>query len=254
MVRRVEIPAHDADHVLHHVDRGGAVLVDEALAHRPHDHLRLADRLLLIEQRARGVAQVGIEREGNDTGNERGLLGGQHRPHGRERGFHHGIVALLLEAVLAQHRAHGDIDRAPGGVGRDHLALEVRDRFDRAVLEDEIFVAVAVADAVLEVVADHPQVVHAGVLDRERERRIGEGAHFEIAGRHRGDHQRRTGVVHRLEHVGLAEVLREVLFLQNDRRPVRDAHNPRHADLHGLRRGRADTQRETNEAAENCFC
>jgi hypothetical protein len=82
--------------------------------------------------------------------------------------------------MLAQHRAHGDVDGAAGGVGGDDPALEILDLAHRTVLEHEELVAVVALRAVLELVADDAQVVEAGVLDRQRERGEGEVAELDL--------------------------------------------------------------------------
>ena len=135
------------------------------------------------------------------------LLFRQHRAHGRERRFDHGVVALVLQPELAQHGAGGDVDRAAGGVGADDLALEILRLLDRPVGEHEIFLGVVAGHAVAELVGDHADIVEAGVLNGDAERGIGEVGDLELAVGHRGDHRRRALVAHRLEHIRLAEVL-----------------------------------------------
>ena len=83
--------------------------------------------------------------------------------------FDHRVVALFLEAVLLQHGAHGDVDGAAAAIGRDHLALEVLDLVDAAVLANvELFAEIA-GDAILEFIGDHADVVEPGVFDRDGE-------------------------------------------------------------------------------------
>ena len=81
-------------------------------------------------------------------------------------------------------------------------------------------------DAVAELVGDDAQVVHAGVLDGDGEGGIGEVGDLELAVGERRHHGRRARETHRLERVGLAEVLREILLLEHDRSPVGDRRDP----------------------------
>ena len=60
-----------------------------------------------------------------------------------------------------------DIDAAADDVRGEHLALEILDLVDAAVLADEKLAAVVAGHAVLEFVGDDAQVVQAGVLDRK---------------------------------------------------------------------------------------
>ena len=71
----------------------------------------------------------------------------------RERRLDDGVVAVRLQAVLAQHSARGDVDAAAGGVGGHHFALEILDFLDRAVGEDLKIVGAISRRAVLELVA-----------------------------------------------------------------------------------------------------
>ena len=129
----------------------------------------------------------------------------------------------------------GDVDGAAAAIGADHLALEVLDLVDAGVLAHVILPAVVAGHAVLEFVGDDADVVEPGVLDGDGERGIGEVGHFQLVVGDRRDHLRRALVVDRLERVGLAHMLGEILLLQNDRGPVGDRGHPRHADLHRLR-------------------
>ena len=80
----------------------------------------------------------------------------------------HGVVALVLQAVLAQHRARRDIDGAADGVGGDTLPLRSSTFLIGPSLQHRELVAVIAVDAVLEFVGDDAQIVEVGVLDRER--------------------------------------------------------------------------------------
>jgi hypothetical protein len=133
-----------------------------------------------------------------------------------------------------------DVDAAAGGVGGDHLALEVLDFLDRAVGEHLEIVGAIAHGAVLELIGDDAQVVHAGVLDRDRQSRIGKVADFQLIVGHCRDHRRRARIAAALEHVGLAEVNGEVLFLQPDRGPVGHRRHPGAADFQRLRLGCGD--------------
>jgi hypothetical protein len=137
-----------------------------------------------------------------------------------------------------QHRLHGDVDRAARRIGGDDLALEVLDLLDRTVLEHHIFLGIVAFDAVLEFVANDAQVVQPGVADGDAERRIGEVGDVDFISGERGNHRRRADEVHRLHHVGLAEMLGEVLLLQPDRRPIARRH-PAFADFQRVGVGRS---------------
>jgi hypothetical protein len=71
--------------------------------------------------------------------------------------------------MFSQHRAHGDIDRAAAGIRADHLAFEILDLIDAAVLSDEIFLGVIAGHAILEFVGYDADIVEAGVFDRDRQ-------------------------------------------------------------------------------------
>ncbi len=234
VVLGVEIPAHHPHRVLHEVDHGGAVLVQEAFACRPHDHLRRADRIALGEQRPCQTVELGVVGERRHARDQVGLLLQEDRLHGRQRRLEHRIVALVLEPVLAQHRPHGDVDRAAGGIGCDHLALEVLDLLDRAVLQHEVLRGEVAGHAVLELVGDHPQIGHAGILDGDAERRIGMVADLEFVRRHRGDQRRGAVETGRLEDIGLAVVDEQIGLLRQHRRPVRRRDDPAHSKLQGV--------------------
>ena len=60
-------------------------------------------------------------------------------------------------------------------------------------LQHEVLVRVVAGHAVLEFVGDDAQVVEAGVLDRDRERRVGEVGDLQLAVGDRRDHRRRAG-------------------------------------------------------------
>jgi len=112
-------------------------------------------------------------------------LGGQRRHHVGKFYLDDCVIALILEAMPLQHRAHADIHRAADAVVADDLAFELLHFFNRAVGKDRegprevILIAVARRDP------DQPQIVHMRVLDGERERRRGEIGKRDIAGRER---------------------------------------------------------------------
>ncbi len=170
-----------------------------------------------------------------------------------KRRFQHRVVALLLEAGFLQRGAQRDVDGAAAAIAGDDLALEVFDLVDAAVLADIEAGAVVAGDAVLEFVGDDANVVEPGILDCERERRIGEVGDFELVIGDRRDHLRRALIAHRFDRVGLAHVPGEVLLLQHDRGPVRHRRHPRHADLDRLllcaRGADARRQRHTQPAS-----
>jgi hypothetical protein len=118
--------------------------------------------------------------------------------------------------MLAQHGAAGDIDRRANGVGADHLALEVLDLIDAAVLADIVLLAEITRYAVLELVGDHHDVVEAGVIDGDGKRRVGEVGDFQLVIGNRRDHRRDAAETDRFDHVGFAPMLGEVLLVGND--------------------------------------
>ena len=242
VVRGIEVPAHRADRVLHEIDHRCAVLLNHARARRPDDHLRAADHFLLREEHARRGAQLRVERERDHARNDVRLLGEERRLHIGKRGLDGVHFLAIVKAVLAQHRAHDDVHGAAGDVGRDHLALQVPHRLHGGILEHEKLVGVVALDPILELVGDHPQVVHARVLHRNRERGKGEVGDLELVVGERGDHLRRALEVHRLEGVGLALVPRQPRLFEDERGPVRYRHHVRDADLQRLlgKRGAGD--------------
>ena len=214
---------------------------DETGARRPHRQLRDAERVLLREQGARHRPQIGIERERRHGADQIGFAFGEHRAHGGEGRLDDGVVLVGFEAAAPQHRAHRDIDGAAHGVGGEHLALEIGDGFDRAVIEHHEFVGAMARHAVLDFVADDAQIVHMRVLDGEPEGGEGQRSDVELAGRERGDDRRRAFEAGRLGDIGLAEMLEDVLFLQHQRRGRGRHHDPADADFHrrGLRQSEA---------------
>jgi hypothetical protein len=199
-----------------------------------YDELGHADRVLAGEQRPRNLRQLRIERERPHRRNQVGLLLRQHGAHGGKRRFDDRVVAIGLEPVLAQHRPHGDIDGAAGGIDRHHFALEILDLVDWAVGAHVELVRVVAMVAVAEIVGDDADIVHAGVLDCDRQRGIREVADLEFVVGDRRDHRRRAAIAHRLEHVGRAEVAREVFLVQQHGRPVGKRRHPGDAQLQGL--------------------
>ncbi len=68
VVLRVDVPMRDAQHVLHEIDHGGAVLVDERLARGPYDHLRHTQDVALLEQHLAFFLELGLNENGSTAG------------------------------------------------------------------------------------------------------------------------------------------------------------------------------------------
>src|SRR5262249_4123891 len=156
-----------------------------------------------VEQGAGVLLQLGIEHERQYRGNEIDLLFHQHRFHAGKRPLDDRVVAVRLQAVLTQHGAHGDVDASAGRIDGNDLALEIFDFLDRTGGEDLVIVGNISGDAVLKVVGDDADVVHAGVHDRDRQSREREIADLELVVGDRRDHRRGSSVTHRLEYIGL---------------------------------------------------
>ena len=225
------------------------------LARVPGDHLRYAENFSLLEQDLALFLELGIERKRQYRRNEVRLLLQQHGRHGRQRAFQHGVVALFLEPVLFQHGTDGDVDGAAAAVGADHLALEILDLVDAAVLAHVVLAAVMAGHAILEFVGNDANVVEPGILDRDGERGIGEVGNFQFVIGDRRDHLRRALVTDGLQRVGLAQVLGEVLLFQDDRAPVGDWGHPVHTDLYRFRAvgGAGTEQAERAHAGQRKF-
>jgi hypothetical protein len=140
----------------------------------------------------------------------------RHRLHGGERRFNDRVVPLVLQAVLAEHGAHRDVDRAAGSVSGNHLAVQILNRLDRTIGKNKKFAAVIAVDTVLKLIGDDAEIVHVGILNGERKRRIGQVANFNFVRRERGDHGRCPVEAHVLKDVGLSEMLSEVLLLEQE--------------------------------------
>ena len=204
----------------------------------PYDHLRRAERLFLGKQHPRDPLELGIEREWRHERRQIRLLLNEHCLHGGERRLDHGIVAPVLEPVLAQHRPHGDVDCASGGVGRDDPAFEILDRADGAVREHEELVAVMAARPVLELVPHNAQILEPCVLDRQCERGKSEIAELDLVVGKCSDDRRRPLEPQRLESVGLAVVLHQLRLFGEERCPVGRGNHPARANLDRLGGGR----------------
>src|SRR5579862_10022482 len=124
----------------------------------------------------RDGAQLWIKCKWQHRRNEIDLLLGKHGAHGRKRRLYDGVVAVRLEAMLPQHRPHGDVNSAACGVGRDDLAFKILDFLDRAIVEDFVSVVAVAWCTILKFVGDDPDIVHAGIFDRYRQGGKGEVA------------------------------------------------------------------------------
>jgi two-component system KDP operon response regulator KdpE len=231
MVLGILEPAYDADRVLHEIDHGGAVLLKPVGMGGPDDHLRPADGVLLAEQRMRHLEQIGIGGEGQHAWDEVDLMLRQHFLHVGEGGFDKGDVGLVIEVMLAQHGAHGDIHRAAGRVGRQNFALQILDLLDRTIVQDEVLVGIIAGDAILEIVADDPQVGKSSVLHGERERGIGKIADIELIAGERGDHRRRALETRHIQAIGLVQMRHKIGFRRQQRGPIGHRHDIAGANL-----------------------
>jgi len=110
---------------------------------------------------------------------------------------------------------------------------------DWAVGERVELVGIIIVLPVAEAVGNDAHVIHAGVLDGDRQGGISEITDFQFIVGGRRDHRRRALVTHGLKHVGLAEMFGEVLLLQPDRGPIGDRCHPRAADFQRVSIGRA---------------
>ena len=140
-------------------------------------------------------------------------------------------VALVLHVVSPQRHPHRDVDGAAEAIGGQNLALQIGDRFDRAVVENQIAVLEIARNIALEIVGDGAQIVHLAVFDRQGERRIGEQRDIELARGDRGDHRRAAVEAKRLQRVALAEMLGDAVLGKQDRRQVCRRGDPSDADL-----------------------
>ncbi len=73
-----------------------------------------------------------------DGGDQVGFALAQHVLHARIGNLDLAVVPLVLEAVLAQKRAHPDIRPRAEDVGRGDAAFHVGDGLDRPVLQDDV--------------------------------------------------------------------------------------------------------------------
>jgi hypothetical protein len=111
------------------------------------------------------------------------------------------VVALVHQAMLAQHGFDRDVDGSSRGNGSHHLALEILDIFDRPVGQHHIFLGIIVIDPVLQLVRNDAQILQSGVFDRNRQRRKSKIGDLELAVRERGHHLRRAHKPNRFEQI-----------------------------------------------------
>jgi len=193
---------------------------------------------------------VGGEHRGGD---QRDLALDQHGLHVGKPDFDDRIVALVLEPVPARQRFHADVDRSADGVGRQHLALQILDLLDRAILQHHELIAVVAMRAVLHAVEDDAQILHVGVLDGDADRRIGQIGEIEIARPERLQLLRRAGEMDRLQDVALAVMDGDALLGEHDRLERGRHHHPADAELERFRRlgGTHGQQRQRSQAGKN---
>src|SRR5262249_1759564 len=100
---------------------------------------------------------------------------------------------------------------------------------------------------------DDAQVIQAGVLDCDRQGRKGEIGNLELPVRQRSDLLWRAVEEDRFQHVGLAEVPREVLFLQQNRAPTAGGGDPGHPDLDRLGSGCRAKREDGENSQQRCL-
>ena len=71
--------------------------------------------------------------------------------------------------------------------------------------------------AILDFVADDPQVIHMRILDGKTERRKSQWPNLEFAGRERSDDRRRAFKASGFRDIGAAEMGQELFFLKHQR-------------------------------------
>ncbi len=190
---------------------------------------------------------VGLE-EGN-RGDEVRLAIEQERVHVGEIRLDDGVVALVLEPVLPQHRPYADIGAGADHVGRKHLALQVLDSLHRPVVQHVVVGREIARHAVLDLAGDDAEIAHVAVLDGKGQGRIGQLRDIEIARGERRRHLRAAGETDGLDRVGRAEMPRELGLGEQDRRQRGRHGDPRHPDFEWLRRCSRRRKRE-REASE----
>ena len=199
----------------------------------------------------RHLRQVGRVHERDRRGDEIGLLVVQHGRHGRERHLDDGVVAGEMQPAVQHLGAHRHVDAGAEPVHRDHLALQILDLGDAAIVPHHVVRRVEAVVPVLQFVADDAQVSEARILDRERERGEIERRDLDLAGRDRRDVLRRGGDVDGIEIIGFAEMLGHARRREQDGRERGRRHDPGNADVDRVgARARRGTDREPKR--QNC--
>jgi len=124
---------------------------------------------------------------------------------------------------------------------------------DWAVGERVELVGIIIVLPVAEAVGNDAHVIHAGVLDGDRQGGIGERADLQFIVGDRGDHRRRAAIAHGVEDVCLAVVPGEIFLFQPDRGPVGNRRSPGDAHLQRLRHCEAATKRGQGESHQSDF-
>ena len=155
--------------------------------------------------------QFGIESEGRRDRDHRRFPLRQQRLHVCELRLDDAVIALILEPMPAQHDPSLHVGRAAERQYGDDLALEIGEILDRPVLQHEKAAAILMAvDAVLDLVADDPQIVEMRILDRRADGRIREAGEIELIGGEGGEPNGRRGEMRRIERVADALMGREI--------------------------------------------
>ena len=216
-----------------------------------------ADSVALGEEVVRRALQRRILGERLHLHDEIGLLLEQQRLHVGELRFDDGEVAGIFEPVPLQHDAHEDVLAAADAVDGDDLALQILDRFDRAILQNHVVVGLVALDAVADLVDDDAQIVHPRVLDRRAQHVERHRHEVEFAGGQSLQSDRRAGDALRLERVAFAQMPREAGMLEQDRRELRRRYGIADPKLHRLvgerrtgKRTSRDKQRRPTQSSQ----
>src|SRR6185312_14296141 len=126
------------------------------------------------------------------------------------------------------------INGASSAVCRNHLALEIVDRVDWRVFQDEKLSGIVVLKSILELARDDAKVFHAGVVDGEGESRIGEKTDLDLIGRQRCKGLRRSLEADWLHHIGVAEMPGKPWLLEQDGGPMDNRDRVGLPDAHRL--------------------
>src|SRR5215469_950979 len=89
--------------------------------------------------------------------------------HGRKRRLDDRVIPVRFKPAAPEHGAHRNIHGAAHCVGCQHLALEIRNACDRAIVAHHELVGAMARHAVLNLIADDAEVTHMRILDGKTE-------------------------------------------------------------------------------------